>query len=186
MLRLLYICLCIAFVVGIICSGCSPHPKFRRGENAAENENNQTSDRNDRLHSELEGKEYSGVNTGQLLELGRVIQSFLGRPYSGNSRSGNGLDCSQFTCRVYEKFDGTVLPRTASEQFEFGKRINKGDIRYGDLVFFRTEGHHVSHVGIYVGYDEFVHSSSSSGVIISSIKDKYWKKRFVGGRRIIP
>ncbi len=125
------------------------------------------------------------TNTSQLIELGRVIQRHLGRPYSGKSDEEVGLDCSEFVQRVFAEFDGTKLPRTVSEQIRQGYGIDRNSLRYGDLVFFRTDGRGASHVGIFVGYKEFIHSSASSGVIISSMNDKYWKRRFVGARRIL-
>jgi cell wall-associated NlpC family hydrolase len=87
---------------------------------------------------------------------------------------------------VFERFDGTDLPRKASEQFKIGQRVRKNSLRYGDLVFFKINGRSISHVGIYIGHDEFVHASYSSGVVISHIDEKYWQKRFAGARRIIP
>lgn len=136
-------------------------------------------------HSKKQKAENKESNTTRLIELGRLIQSYLGRPYGGKSRNTRGLDCSQFIQELFLKFNSTELPRTVKEQSQYGYSVNKGNIQYGDLVFFRTEGRKPSHVGIYVGFNEFVHSSTSSGIIISSMKNKYWKKRFLGGRRVI-
>ena len=136
-------------------------------------------------YSKNQKSEYKESSTKRLIELGRIIQSYLGRPYKGKSSNTKGLDCSQFMQELFSKFNGTELPRTVKEQAKFGHSVNKGDIQYGDLVFFRIEGRKPAHVGVYVGFNEFVHSSTSSGIIISSLKNKYWKKRFLGGRRII-
>lgn len=136
-------------------------------------------------YSKKSNHENSANNTSELIELGRLIQSYLGRPYIGKSRHTKGYDCSQFMRELFSKYDGTRLPRTVKEQAKLGYNISKGDIQYGDLVFFRTDGRRPSHVGVYVGFDEFVHSSTSSGIVISSLKNKYWKKRLLFGRRII-
>jgi cell wall-associated NlpC family hydrolase len=169
--------LIISIIVTGFLTGCSLHPKFEEERRQAESQENQN--QSDRIGS---SEQYDGSLTDSLLRLGRIIQSYLGRPY-GNW--GSGLDCSQFTSQVFKEFDGTNLPRTAKEQTKIGKKIKGGRLQYGDLVFFRTEGNSVSHVGIFVGFGEFAHSSSSSGVIISSLSDKYWKKRYAGSRRIV-
>jgi cell wall-associated NlpC family hydrolase len=63
--------------------------------------------------------------------------------------------------------------------------VAPGDLYFGDLVFFDTGGKGVSHVGIYVGFDEFVHVSSTDGIIISNLTDKYYSKRFLSARRVM-
>ena len=169
------------FVIMIFNVGCGFHQKYWVDGQPGETEKN--SDKDDL--SDFKSSGNVKTDTEQLLELGRVIQSYLGRPYSGKSRSGGGLDCSQFVQKVFTEFNGMSLPRTVKTQINYGTAVNKSDLHYGDLVFFRTDGRGASHVGIYIGYNEFIHSSTSSGVIISSMSDKYWKKRYVAARRIL-
>lgn len=125
------------------------------------------------------------LSTNDNLKLGQILQSYLGRPYEGNSKFDPGLDCSHFTQSVFRKFNGIRLPRTAAEQYNSGLQIHIRHLKYGDLVFFNTVGREVSHVGIYVGHRRFIHVSSSRGVIISEMKQKYWSERYVGARRVI-
>ncbi|MCH9025253.1 MAG: C40 family peptidase, partial [candidate division Zixibacteria bacterium] len=66
-----------------------------------------------------------------------------------------------------------------------GQPVSKSKLRFGDLVFFKTDRKKVSHVGIYMDYDEFMHASSSNGIIITSMKNKYWSKRYIGARRVV-
>ena len=179
-LRILFV-----FFILIIISintGCGLRQKYKVDRYADRSAKNNSQNQRDSKNQRSENRE---SNTKHLIELGRIIQSYLGRPYSGKSSYAKGLDCSQFVQELFLKFDGTELPRTVKEQSKYGHGVSKSDIQYGDLVFFRTEGRKPSHVGIYVGFDEFIHSSTSSGVIISSLEDKYWKKRFLGGRRVI-
>ena len=122
--------------------------------------------------------------TDDMLRLGTILRGYLGRPYRGTSKYDPGLDCSRFTKEVFSKFDHIDLPRTAAEQYETGQPVHRNQLLYGDLVFFDTEGG-ISHVGIYVGNGEFMHSSSSNGVIISKLSEHYWAKRFIGARRIL-
>ena len=75
------------------------------------------------------------------------------------------------------------LPRTAREQYRQCEHISKDDLLEGDLVFFNTHGG-VSHVGVYLANGRFVHSSSSQGVMISSLSDHYFSRRFIGAGRV--
>jgi len=175
-MKYLLIPLCILLVV----SGCTPSPRFTNGETKG-NVKQQTSD--EVYNRNREG--YMSANSSDLIELGRIIQSFLGKPYGASTDEGN-LDCSRFTLLVFDKFNNTKLPRTSAKQFKTGQKIKNGDLRYGDLVFYRTDGGGISHVGIYVGFNEFIHATNSSGIIISSMSEDYWKKRYAGARRILP
>jgi cell wall-associated NlpC family hydrolase len=77
------------------------------------------------------------------------------------------------------------LPRSTREQFKVGENISKYDLKFGDLVYFNTtKRSYPGHVGIYLGDDQFVHASRSLGVTVSSLSDAYYKKRFIGARRV--
>jgi lipoprotein Spr len=75
------------------------------------------------------------------------------------------------------------LPRTSQEQFKESRRVELEDLQEGDLVFFGS-GRSISHVGVYLQNNKFVHASTSQGVTITDLNDKYWKPRFVGGGRL--
>jgi cell wall-associated NlpC family hydrolase len=123
-----------------------------------------------------------GINRDALL-LDAV--SFLGAPYKYGGNSKEGVDCSGLTCNVYESAIKKKLPRSTKEQFQTGTTIEKGELQFGDLVFFNTTGGKPSHVGIYIEDDLFVHASVVSGVTISSLESTYYKNRFVGARRVV-
>jgi len=158
----------IISILGML--GCTPFPRYR-----------------------TDGADYPAVipmdstqyTTNDYLLLGSILQKYLGKPYRGKSKYEEGLDCSHFTRSVFKKFDKINLPRTVAKQFHFGKEIHYRELNYGDLVFFKTERNRVSHVGIYIGSNNFIHASTSRGVIISSLKEKYWAKRYVGARRVL-
>ncbi|RKX21723.1 MAG: NlpC/P60 family protein [Candidatus Zixiibacteriota bacterium] len=126
-----------------------------------------------------------GLSTNQNIRLGSILQSYLGRPYAGKSKYEEGIDCSEFTMEVFKKYDNIRLPRTSKDQFNYGTKISKSSLKYGDLLFFRTDGNRISHVGIYLEKSKFIHVSSSHGVMISGIRGKYWNQRYVGARRVI-
>jgi len=91
----------------------------------------------------------------------KVVKSFLGAPYRFGGDSLRGLDCSAFVRRIYQIFD-VHLPRTAYEQAQVGMRVDRSELREGDLVFFNTCRPY-GHVGIYIGNNQFIHASSSRG-----------------------
>ena len=78
---------------------------------------------------------------------------------------------------------GVVMPRTAREQFNRSSKILRNEIKEGDLVFFNTRGG-VSHVGVYLANDYFVHASVSSGVTISNLNDSYYSRKYIGAGRV--
>ena len=174
----------LLFVLGLaIISGCAVKPRYRSDEIGTG-----SSEKNNRNADAVYQKNragYMSATSAELIELGRIIQSFLGKPYGAKSDGGN-LDCSRFTMLVFDKFNNTKLPRTSDKQSRTGQKIKKGDLRYGDLVFYRTDGNSISHVGIYIGFDEFIHATNSSGIIISHMDEDYWRKRFAGARRLLP
>jgi cell wall-associated NlpC family hydrolase len=99
--------------------------------------------------------------------------------YGGTDRSG--IDCSAFADTLMSNVYNLNLPRTANEQYDICKKISKDDLSQGDLVFFNTRGG-VSHVGVYLGNGYFVHSSIR-GVMISSLNEDYYSKKYIGGGR---
>ncbi len=116
-------------------------------------------------------------------QLTRSALRFLGTPYVFGGTSTSGFDCSGYVQHVFAML-GISLPRTADAQYDAGHRII-GHMRTGDLVFFHTYEPGVSHVGIYIGNGQFVHASSSHGVMVSHLSDSYWAARYVGAKRLI-
>ncbi|MCP1105160.1 bifunctional murein DD-endopeptidase/murein LD-carboxypeptidase [Serratia nevei] len=95
-----------------------------------------------------------------------------------------GIDCSAFVQRTFREQFGMDLPRSTYEQEDLGKKIQRTKLRAGDLVLFRA-GSTGRHVGIYLGNDQFVHASTSNGVMISKLTDNYWDKRYREARRVL-
>ncbi|MEQ1544676.1 C40 family peptidase [Methyloglobulus sp.] len=111
--------------------------------------------------------------------------SLQGTPYRyGKETPAEGFDCSGFVKHVYGR-QGIKLPRTVQEMASTLPQISKYDLRSGDLVFFNTSGRTYSHVGIFINHDKFIHAPSSrtGHVLVSSMNNSYWRKRFAGVRR---
>jgi cell wall-associated NlpC family hydrolase len=115
--------------------------------------------------------------------LTRSALRFLGTPYVFGGDSTSGFDCSAYVQHVFAMV-GIALPRTADAQYDFGHPAVGGP-RPGDLVFFQTYTEGPSHVGIYLGKGNFVHASSSHGVMVSNLSDSYWAARYLGAKRLI-
>jgi hypothetical protein len=114
------------------------------------------------------------------------VIKYLDTPYKYGGNSGNGIDCSAFTKQVFENSVSIELPRSAREQYSAGERIDKDELKFGDLVFFNTRRrNNPGHVGIYLGDNQFVHASRKLGVTVDSLDEKYYKARFTGARRFL-
>lgn len=116
--------------------------------------------------------------------LNGVIDKALGTEYASGGTTTAGFDCSGFTMYVFSKI-GIKLPHQSGAQYKMGTAVEKENLIAGDLVFFNTSGKGVSHVGVYVGDGKFAHASSSKGVIISKLSEKYYVQRYVGAKRIL-
>ncbi|HEY1589894.1 MAG TPA: NlpC/P60 family protein [Rhodanobacter sp.] len=103
----------------------------------------------------------------------------------GGRDPSTGFDCSGFVRYVFAHAIGLQLPTNSASQFLAGLKVNRADMKPGDLVFFRTHGkRNISHVGIYISEGHFIHSpATGKSVEISSLNDAYWAKRFAGAKR---
>ena len=111
------------------------------------------------------------------------IDDWYGTPYRLGGTTKKGVDCSAFSQFLFVSVYGLSIPRTAREQYNLTSRISRTQLNEGDLIFFNTRGG-ISHVGVYLQNNKFVHASTSGGVMISDIFDEYWAKKFVGVGRL--
>lgn len=137
----------------------------------------------ERIKEELR---YSLINE-QRGALVKYAEKFLGKPYKfGGTSLQHGIDCSAFVQKVFRKFD-IDMPRTAQSQYEkAGVFVPADRLKKGDLLFFHTLDYSkVTHVGIYIGDDYFIHAAGShKGIRISKL-DGYFKKTLVGAKRVL-
>lgn len=137
------------------------------------------------LDSGFEKKvEVQGVKVDEIVE---TAKKYLGVPHCMGGKSMKCIDCSGLLVAVFASYD-IRLPHNSQEQARYGKIIaGKTELREGDLVFFiksyRTQNF-ITHSGIYIGNNKFIHTSSSNGVTITSLDDQYWKQRFIFGTRL--
>lgn len=123
------------------------------------------------------------VNKGNKTQK-RIVEeamTWLGTPYkyAGNEK-GVGTDCSGLVLEVYRKIAGKDLPRNSAKQAEFCESLKENQLTEGDLVFFATgkDPDKISHVGIIIDEDSFVHASTSKGVVVSTFSNDYYRRTF--------
>ena len=111
---------------------------------------------------------------------------FLGVPYRrGGNTAESGFDCSGFVRAMYNQTVGHLLPRRAEEQAAATEKIDRSELKPGDLVFFNTMRRTFSHVGIYVGEGKFIHSPRTGAQVrVEDMNGSYWQRRFDGARRV--
>lgn len=117
------------------------------------------------------------------LSLLSLIDDWWKTRYRYGGTTKKGIDCSALTGLLLRSAYDVDVPRTARMQYADCEKVSRENLKEGDLVFFNTTGG-VSHVGLYLANDHFVHASSSSGVTISSLNEAYFSARFLGGGRV--
>jgi cell wall-associated NlpC family hydrolase len=120
--------------------------------------------------------------------IGMAMQLRDIRYVRGGHDPSTGFDCSGFVRYVFAHAVGLELPTNSASQFVAGLNVNRGDMKPGDLVFFRTAGKRgqgrVSHVGIYIANGQFIHSPSRGKTVrVDSLDQSYWAQRFAGAKR---
>lgn len=118
-------------------------------------------------------------------ELTQFAMQLLDIRYRRGGRvPATGFDCSGFVHYVFAQVFGVDLPQNSASQYQVGKQVARSEMKVGDLVFFKTHGKRISHVGIYLGEGRFIHSpTTGERVRVSNLSENYWARRFAGARR---
>lgn len=125
---------------------------------------------------------FKGTADKELIE---TVAKWLGTPYRYGSSSRKGTDCSGFVTRIYRDVYGIDLSRSSRSMFNDVERVKKDSVRTGDLVFFkRSPKEPIFHVGIYLKGGKFIHSSTSSGVMVSSLNEKFYRNYYYAAGRV--
>lgn len=129
-----------------------------------------------------------GASTTIAEDIIRTAMSYLGIPHCMGGLTRKCIDCSGLVLKVFEEH-GISLPRSAQDQSGLGRTVSeKKDLEKGDIVFFKGSyktSRNITHSGIYIGENKFIHTSSGKGVTITSLDDSYWKMKFVFGKRFL-
>lgn len=134
--------------------------------------------------SETSSAATSAAPVGRLAGVVAIAQKYLGAPYAWGGTSPGGFDCSGFVWFVYHQA-GIPLPRDLWGQLQAGPRVSRLSLEPGDLVFFaNTYQSGLSHVGIYLGAEHFIHAEDyGTGVVISSLANSYWGGSYFAASR---
>ena len=126
------------------------------------------------------------LDSGKAKKIIATAKKYIGTPYAMGGTTPKAFDCSGYMQYVFSRH-GIRLPRTADEQYARLGLHTKSRLELvpGDLVFFDTDATGISHVGLYLGGNEFIHASSSKGVRIDALDNAYWHPRYVGGNHIV-
>jgi lipoprotein Spr len=119
------------------------------------------------------------TNTGLL----KLIDEWWATPYSMGGTSKSGIDCSALTQLLMGSIYGVSIPRNSNDQYKASEQIEDSQLQEGDLVFFHTNGRAISHVGMYLTNNKFVHASTSQGVVVSDLNESYWRSKYKGAGR---
>lgn len=142
------------------------------------------------VNTRILNSKYSGSNSYLVENIIKSAKNYLGIPYKSAGTTSSGFDCSGLVGKVFLE-NKIQLPRKSEDQAKEGKSIGVSEIKPGDLLFFATSTvGKVNHVAIVneirdKGEITFIHSSTSKGVIISSLNEKYWNKAFLFARRVL-
>lgn len=113
-----------------------------------------------------------------------AFKDWKGVPYVLGGNGYDGVDCSSFLQIVFSDYFNVQLPRVTGDQIRSGKSVKKNNIRIGDLVFFKT-GRKTLHAGVMINDQQFMHASTSSGVMISALQERYWSDVYLTTRRVL-
>ncbi|MFN8660825.1 MAG: NlpC/P60 family protein [Thermomicrobiales bacterium] len=167
-----------ALVVGLL-AGLSSNPGAEAKKKNKKKSNK--SNKKDRSKS----KQKTGKGSGS--DIVREAQKYKGTRYVSGGESPKGFDCSGFTWYVYNKVTGMDITRTVKTQSKQGKSVSNGSWQAGDILIFRnTAGKGLTHCGIYISGDKFIHAENEkTGVVISTFGDGYYKDHYAEARRVV-
>lgn len=154
-------------------------------------ENLQSSERNNIENIQISvgnsGKTENVSNSTSKTKMDKAIELLkdqVGKEYVWGSTGPNTFDCSGLTQYIYKEALGKNIPRVSYEQSKYGKAVDKKDLQVGDLIFFDTMNKgRVSHVGMYIGNNEFIHASNPKDGVKKSTLSGYYEKTYMGARR---
>lgn len=162
----------LLLTLSLLVIGCSSTPQKSKGLHVT------------KLKAPTASKPLSKKESYIYRKLNKQFQRWRGTPYKLGGLNKKGIDCSGFVHVTFRDALSMRIPRSTETLARKGTKINKNQLKVGDLVFFKT-GRKVKHVGIYVGNQHFIHASTSRGVMKSNLGNPYWRKHYWKSTRLI-
>lgn len=173
-----FICFSILLFLAVSISSCRSHK-----DNATNNSNTNVpkSKKVKEKYATLLNVDESKIENVKLYSF---IDEWYGVPYKYGGKNKSGIDCSNFTATLYSNIYSKTLSGSSSSIFEQCKIISKNNLEEGDLVFFKIDGDKISHIGVYLQNNKFVHATTKKGVMVDDLDQAYYKKYFYKAGRI--
>ena len=131
-------------------------------------------------YSQIFGFEVKSIKNLKLYE---TIEDWMGTKYKYAGETKEGIDCSRFVATLFDKAFNITMPSNSKDIYSFSEPIRTSELREGDLVFFNTLGHGISHLGVYLGENRFAHTSFLIGVTVSDLSNPYFRKTYMAAGR---
>ena len=179
------------FFIWLLAIGCTPYPVYNSTHTVPSDETGASraavpEDFEPAASPNADRHAWKGSGTtidAKLLR--RVVETYIGTPYRRGGDNLRGIDCSNLVHAIYRDYDGTDIPDDTRRLFRLPDAVTADDLQVGDLVFFNfANTRSPSHVGVYLGNNEFVHASETSGVVISTLDDAVYREAYSGARRV--
>ncbi len=167
-------------VMMLILSSCGSMRKANRVEEKTRADGSKKRDKE--LIEKYEQLIGININAEKSLKLYKSVDAWMGTPYKYANATKQGTDCSGLVFNLYQEVYEMNLPRSTDDQYKITDKVKQKNLQEGHLVFFKIEkGKKVSHVGLYLGNNKFIHSSTSKGVRIDDLTSDYYYKTYIGG-----
>lgn len=170
----------------LVLSGCSVSPKNPASPyyTSVVKTNSHQQDKRSSRYVTSKGSPIGHLKGSMESRLWQHFAKWRGTPYTYGGASKSGVDCSAYVQITMDEVANLRLPRTTQTQIHVGKRVARAQLKAGDVVFFQT-GANQLHNGIYMGDGKFMHASTSSGVILSEMRNVYWQPRYLTSNRVL-
>lgn len=176
----------IFLVLGLFAGGCHSSRKEAVKPVNEIKEHKVPEQKKDKKQADKKRTDKKSKKESLALKVVAEARTWIGTKYKYGGQSRSGTDCSGMAMQIFEDVAGIKLPRDSRSQQAFVKPIKRDELAPGDLVFFASKagGSRVGHVGIYIGNGDFIHASTSKGVIISNLSETYYDRHYHSSGRV--
>lgn len=174
-----FISLSILLLLAVSVSSCRSHKDTSRNDNTTTSL--PKSKKVKEKYAQILNVDESKIDNVKLYSF---IDEWYGVPYKYGGKNKSGIDCSNFTSTLYNSVYSKPLAGSSASIFEQCKIISKSNLEEGDLVFFKIDGDKISHIGIYLQNNKFVHATTKKGVMVDDLDEVYYKKYFYKAGRL--